>query len=95
MDEDRSKLLRALAKMTAHRKMVADKREELQKHASERLDGVSHAVTVSAQHLRDHPNVLTYRYHRARLSEDQTLRAIALRAEGLRASSRDTNSDPG
>lgn len=93
MTEDKPALIRAMARLVACRKQVQEHREGIQKHASRQLDHTNTAIRIASEHLRDHPNVLTYRYARARMTDGQRLRSFALRAEGERASARDAHPD--
>lgn len=76
--DDRKKLVRAMARVTALRKQLDEHRRALKAHASERLDATAHAVGVASDAMKDpeHRHILTHRYLRTQLTEAARLRAI-------------------
>lgn len=70
-----------MARMVAIRQQIAEHRKAIRKQARERLDATAHAIDTSAKALEADPNVLTYRYHRTRLTEAARLRALEGRGE--------------
>ena len=83
MDEagTKSKLIRAMARLVAHRKQLDEHRTALRRNATDRLDANTHAVGVANKAMQADPNVLTYRYLRTQLTEGARLRALEGRGE--------------
>lgn len=87
--ETHQKLVRAMARLVAHRKAIHEQREALQKHAAGMVDVASHRAAVAAEHLETHDNILVHRYARTHITEAARLRAVSLRAEAKRATDAD------
>lgn len=87
MGDDKAKLTRALARLTALRKEAAKHRDQVQRHASARLDHARHCVAVASEHLQGHDNPLVYRYARTQMTEATRLAGAAVRSEGDRETS--------
>lgn len=75
--EDREDLVKALARLQAHRQQIADARTKIREHASDLLDHTQHAVKVAETHLARKPNPLTARYHRTQATHAHRLRVLA------------------
>lgn len=76
------RLTERLARLAAWGDRLKSMRTELQDHARERLDANAHAVRTASDALaRGQGGILTHRYLRTRMTEDQRLRALAGRPE--------------
>jgi hypothetical protein len=79
---DHDRLTERLARIAAWGDRLQSMRKDLATHARERLDANAHAIrTASDAVARDHGGILTHRYLRTRMTEDQRLRALAGRPE--------------
>ncbi len=75
---DRSKLVRAMATLEAHRQRLRHTRAALQGRAREQLDTMAHPIAVADDFAAaGQGGILTHRYHQALLTERHRLTGIA------------------